>query len=274
MVQTPHKMTQSDDVIKNEDIAPVIRRDIGRVTQLAFNRPQQFNTLSEAALDSLSEHLRAIANDQNVAVVIISAGGKAFCTGHDMKEMHANRDQGFYERLFEKCSAMMQSITQLPQPVIAEVQGIATAAGCQLVATCDLAVASDDAIFATSGINNGLFCATPGVALGRAVSRKHALEMLFTGDFISAERAVEIGLINRSVPANELSAETLALAEKIASKSRYAIRLGKQSYYKQINESLDIAYRSASADLVNNLLADDGIEGVNAFIEKRKPEWQ
>lgn len=274
MVQTPQRTAQSNDGVKNEDIKPIIRKDIGRVTELAFNRPQQFNTLSEAALDSLSGHLEAIANDQQVAVVIISASGKAFCTGHDMKEMYANRDQGFYERLFEKCSAMMQSIIRLPQPVIAKVQGIATAAGCQLVATCDLAVASDDAIFATSGINNGLFCATPGVALGRAVSRKHALEMLFTGDFISAQRAVEIGLINRSVPVNQLSVETLELAEKIASKSRYAIRLGKQSYYKQISEPLDIAYRSASADLVSNLLADDGIEGVNAFIEKRNPEWQ
>ena len=205
MAQTPEKVTQGNDSHHNEAIEPILRHDTGRVTELAFNRPAQFNTLSEAALDNLSAHLEAIATDQNVAVVIISAGGKAFCTGHDMKEMHANRDQNFYERLFEKCSAMMQSITQLPQPVIAQVQGIATAAGCQLVATCDLAIANDDAIFATSGINNGLFCATPGVALGRAVSRKHALEMLFTGDFISADRAVEIGLINRSVPANELS---------------------------------------------------------------------
>jgi enoyl-CoA hydratase/carnithine racemase len=266
-------MTQSSAKIPTE-VPPVIRRDQNRVAELQLNRPERFNTLSGATLECLSLHLTDIAKDPEVAVVIISARGKAFCTGHDMKEMHANRERDFYDELLANCSTMMQSITTLPQPVIAQVQGIATAAGCQLVATCDLAVASEAASFATSGINNGLFCATPGVALGRAVSRKHALEMLFTGDFISAERAIEIGLINRCVPADELAAATTALAEQIAAKSRYAIRLGKQSYYKQINEPLDAAYRSASTDLVNNLLSDDGVEGVNAFIEKRKPTWQ
>lgn len=258
----------------NTSQEPVLLTVKDRVAELMFNRPQAFNTLSEQALDALLAHFGAIASNTEIAVVIIAAQGKAFCSGHDMKEMHTRRDKDFYEILLEKCSTMMQTITQLPQPVIAEVQGIATAAGCQLVASCDLAIASNDATFATSGINNGLFCATPGVALGRAVSRKHALEMLFTGDFISAERAQEIGLINHAVPPAALREETRALALKIASKSRYAIRLGKQSYYRQMSEPLAAAYQSASADLVNNLLADDGREGVNAFIEKRKPEWQ
>ena len=254
--------------------SPVLMSVENRIAELMFNRPERFNTLSEQTLTALSTHLAQVAANSEIAVVIIAARGKAFCSGHDMKEMHTRRERGFYERLLAQCSAMMQSITQLPQPVIAEVQGIATAAGCQLVATCDLAIAADNASFATSGINNGLFCATPGVALGRAVGRKHALEMLFTGDFISAPRAAEIGLINHAVPANELRQRTRELAEKIAAKSRYAIRLGKHSYYKQINEPLAIAYQSASADLVDNLLADDGVEGVNAFVEKRPPKWQ
>ena len=254
--------------------APVLMTVQNRVAELMFNRPASFNTLSEQTLECLLSHLDIIAAEPEIAVVVIAAQGKAFCTGHDMKEMHSNREQGFYERLLEKCSTMMQRITQLPQPVIAEVQGIATAAGCQLAATCDLAVAADTATFATSGINNGLFCATPGVALGRAVSRKHALEMLFTGDFISAERAAEIGLINHAVPAQMLREKTRELAAKIASKSRYAIRLGKHSYYRQINEPLAAAYRSASADLVNNLMSNDGKEGVDAFVEKRPPKWE
>ncbi|MGR8947339.1 MAG: enoyl-CoA hydratase [Gammaproteobacteria bacterium] len=253
---------------------PVLLSTRERVATLQFNKPKQFNTLSENTLDCLSAHLADIAANPAIAVVILASEGKAFCSGHDMKEMHANREQGFYERLLGKCSTMMQQITALPQPVIAQVQGIATAAGCQLVATCDLAVAAESASFATSGINNGLFCATPGVALGRAVSRKHALEMLFTGDFVSASRAAEIGLINRAVPDASLARETQALAQKIAAKSRYAIRLGKRSYYKQINEDLPTAYKFASADLVDNLLATDGIEGVNAFVEKRPPDWE
>ena len=258
----------------SDDTVPVDLTVHDRIAELMFKRPASFNSLSEQTLDALLLHLEKIAADPEIAVVIIAAKGKAFCAGHDMKEMHENREQGFYERLLEKCSTMMQRVTHLPQPVIAEVQGIATAAGCQLVATCDLAIAADSATFATSGINNGLFCATPGVALGRAVSRKHALEMLFTGDFISASRAAEIGLINHAVPAAELRAETRRLAEKIAAKSRYAIRLGKQSYNRQINEPLADAYRSASADLVNNLLATDGKEGVDAFVEKRPPKWE
>lgn len=257
-----------------DSTSPVVFSNQGRVATLEFNKPTKFNTLSEETLDALLSYFDEIANNPEIAVVIIAARGKAFCTGHDMKEMHANREQGFYERLLAKCSTMMQQISQLPQPVIAQVQGIATAAGCQLVASCDLAIAGHSASFATSGINNGLFCATPGVALGRAVSRKHALEMLFTGDFISADRAAEIGLINRAVADTDLEAETKALAAKIAEKSRYAIRLGKRSYYKQINEDLPTAYASASADLVDNLLATDGVEGVNAFIEKRSPEWE
>ena len=266
--------SESLTAAKSDETVPVELTVQDRIAELMFKRPDSFNTLSEHTLDSLLAHLENIAADSEIAVVVIAARGKAFCAGHDMKEMHENRAQGFYERLLEKCSTMMQRITNLPQPVVAEVQGIATAAGCQLVATCDLAIAADSATFATSGINNGLFCATPGVALGRAVSRKHALEMLFTGDFISAARAAEIGLINRAVPAADLRTETRRLAQKIAGKSRYAIRLGKQSYNRQINEPLANAYRSASADLVSNLLATDGKEGVDAFVEKRPPVWE
>ncbi|MEM7466865.1 MAG: enoyl-CoA hydratase-related protein, partial [Pseudomonadota bacterium] len=215
------------------EVEPLVTcRVENRIAELMFNRPEGFNTLSEATLDCLTEQFDQIRHDTEIAVVVIAARGKAFCTGHDMKEMYARRDQDFYETLLDKCAAMMQRIPSLPQPVIAEVQGIATAAGCQLVATCDLAIAAEDASFATSGINNGLFCATPAVALGRSVPKKQALEMLFTGDFISAERAAEIGLINYCVPSSKLRAETRALAEKIASKSRYAIRLGKASYYR------------------------------------------
>ena len=253
---------------------PLLRHDAEGIATLTLNRPEKFNTLSSEMLDALTTTLRELASDTATRVVVIAAQGKAFCTGHDLKELRANRSERFYQEVLAKCSAMMQAIVGLPQPVIAQVQGIATAAGCQLVASCDLAVAADDARFATSGINYGLFCATPAVALSRNVSRKHALEMLYTGDFISAARAAEIGLINRAVPAAALEAEVLALARNIADKSAYAIRLGKQSFHAQASQPLDGAYRCASADLVRNLLADDGIEGVDAFFEKRAPRYR
>lgn len=252
---------------------PLLRHDADGIATLTLNRPEKFNTLSSEMLDALTLALRELAGDPAIRVVVIAARGKAFCTGHDLKELRANRSEAFYQDVLAKCSAMMQAVVNLPQPVIAQVQGIATAAGCQLVASCDLAVAADDARFATSGINYGLFCATPAVALSRTVSRKHALEMLYTGDFISAVRAAEIGLVNRAVPANTLEAEVQGLARNIAAKSAYAIRLGKQSFHAQANQPLDGAYRCASADLVRNLLADDGIEGVDAFFEKRAPHY-
>ena len=258
----------------SESSPAVLRHDAGGIATLTLNRPTQFNTLSRATIDALSAALAAIAVDPAVRVVVIASTGRAFSTGHDMKEMGANRDEPFLRQLLADCSAMMQRIVALPQPVIAKVQGIATAAGCQLVASCDLAIAAESARFATSGINYGLFCATPAVALSRNVARKHALEMLFTGDFIDAATAAGIGLVNRAVADAALDAEVDVLAAKIAAKSGYAIKLGKASFYAQANQPLDAAYRCASADLVRNLLAEDGIEGVNAFIEKRTPNYR
>jgi len=253
--------------------APLLRHDADGVCTLTLNRPAKYNTLSMEMLGALGAELAAIAGDASVRVVILASTGKAFCTGHDLKELRATREEAYYREVLATCSAMMQAIVALPQPVIASVQGIATAAGCQLVASCDLAIASDEARFATSGINYGLFCSTPAVALSRNVARKHALEMLYTGDFIDAATAAQIGLINRAVPAAALAAECLTLAAKIAAKSTYAIKLGKASFYAQANQPLDAAYRCASADLVRNLLAEDGIEGVDAFFEKRTPQF-
>ncbi len=244
------------------------------IATLTLHRPQRFNTLTSEVIAALGEHLAALAARDDARVVILASTGKAFSTGHDLKEMNANRDEAFYRRLLADCSKMMQAIVALPQPVIAQVQGIATAAGCQLVASCDLAVAAASARFATNGIQNGLYCATPAVALSRVVPRKHALEMLLTGDFIDAARAAEIGLVNHVVADEALAAETRALATRIADKSQFAVRLGKASFYRQVNQGLDGAYRGASEDLVCNLLSADGQEGIDAFIEKRKPTWQ
>ncbi|MDA0822742.1 MAG: enoyl-CoA hydratase [Proteobacteria bacterium] len=253
--------------------APIVRTDSAGVTELMLNDPDKYNTLSREVLDAMLTNLAEIAGDKHVRVVVIAARGQAFCSGHNLKQMRAHRDHAYYEQLLADCSSMMQRIVTLPQPVIAKVQGIATAAGCQLVASCDLAVAGQRARFATNGINNGLFCATPAVAVSRTIARKHALEMLLTGDFIDAERAAAIGLINRVVPDDELNASVDALAQALAAKSQYALRLGKDSFYRQLNEPLDAAYRSASNDLVCNLMSPDGREGVDAFIEKREPSW-
>ncbi|MEM7542280.1 MAG: enoyl-CoA hydratase [Pseudomonadota bacterium] len=244
------------------------------VVTLTLARPEKYNTLTRAVLAGLQIHLDAIAQSDAARVVIIESQGKAFSTGHDLKEMAANEDKAFYEELFAECAHMMQSIVALPQPVIAKVQGIATAAGCQLVASCDLAIATASARFATNGIANGLYCATPQVALSRVVSRKHALEMLLTGDFISAQRAYEIGLVNRVAADGQLDQVAADLAQRIASHSQAAMRIGKASFYRQINQPLDVAYIGTSNDLVCNLLTEDGQEGLDAFINKRKPVWK
>jgi enoyl-CoA hydratase/carnithine racemase len=244
------------------------------IAAITLNRPQAYNTLTSGVIAALSAHLEALASDPAARVIIVRSTGKAFSTGHDLKEMNANRDAAFYRRLLTDCSNMMQAVVAQPQPVIAEVQGIATAAGCQLVASCDLAVAGQSARFATNGIQNGLYCATPQVALSRVVARKHALEMLLTGDFIDAERAAAIGLVNHVVDDEELERAARALAGRIADQSQVAVRLGKASFYRQVNQPLDAAYRVGSEALVCNLMTADGMEGITAFIEKRKPEWK
>jgi len=252
----------------------VLRGDEGSIATLTLNRPAQYNALSEEMLTALQQALDDIVNDSSVRVVVIAGNGKAFCTGHDLKQMRAQPDQTYYDALFKQCSETMLSITQLPQPVIARVHGIATAAGCQLVANCDLAVASTDAHFAVSGVNLGLFCSTPSVALSRNVPRKRALEMLFTGDFIDAATAERYNLINQAVPADELDQAVNELAEKIAHKPPVSIRAGKKLFYQQIEQGMSDAYGNAGATMACNMMADDTIEGINAFIEKRPPNWK
>jgi enoyl-CoA hydratase/carnithine racemase len=248
-------------------------RDARGVITLTLNRPQAFNALSEAMLDALQSAMDRVAADPGARVVVIAAAGKAFCAGHDLKEMRASPSLAYYERLFAKCSSMMMAIQKLPVPVIARVQGIATAAGCQLVAMCDLAVASTDARFAVSGVNVGLFCATPGVALSRNVARKAAFEMLVTGDFISAEQAKERGLINRVVQGDALDAEVESLVARIVGKPRVAIALGKALFYRQLEEPIAAAYSDASKTMACNMMDDTALEGVQAFIEKRQASW-
>ena len=251
----------------------ILRTDNGAITILTLNRPAQYNALSLEVLENMLSHLKEIAASETIKVVVIAANGKAFCPGHDLKEMKANRTKEFGDKLFGKCSEMMIAIRKLPQPVIAMVQGIATAAGCQLVATCDLAVAVERAKFGVSGINMGLFCSTPSVALSRNILPKQAMEMLLTGEFITAERAKELGLINRVVLTEDLEAETMKLAQVIASKAPAAIRIGKDMFYNQLGMNLEDAYAYASERIVCNMLEDDVLEGLTAFTEKRKPVW-
>ena len=252
----------------------LLRRDADGVTTLTLNRPQQFNALSGALLNELQAALAGIAGNQSVRVVVIAGAGPAFCPGHDLKEMRANRNPGFIEDLFRRCSRVMMTLTEIPQPVIARVHGIATAAGCQLVAACDLAVASTEARFATSGVNFGLFCSTPGVALSRNMPRKQAMEMLLTGEMISAARALEIGLINRAVPTEELDSAVATLAGVIAGKSPKTLAIGKEAFYRQADMGLAEAYAYASEVMTQNMMARDAAEGIDAFIEKRHPTWQ
>jgi enoyl-CoA hydratase/carnithine racemase len=255
------------------DEQPVLLEINDHIASLTLNRRDKYNTLTESVIQILMEHLNDIASRTDVRVVIIKSTGKAFSTGHDLKEMYANNNQNYFSNLLAHCSTMMQKINTLPQPVIAQVQGIATAAGCQLVAACDLAVASDKAQFATNGISNGLYCATPAVALSRVVSKKNALELLLTCDFISATRAKEIGLINSAVAEDLLNDTTFLLAKKISEKSRFALLLGKRSFYEQIGKNISDAYEQTSEDLVCNLLSADGQEGLKSFSEKRPPKW-
>jgi enoyl-CoA hydratase/carnithine racemase len=252
---------------------PLLRSDAHGVATLTLNRPRQYNALSESLLAALQSALDAIAVDASVRVVVIAAEGPAFCAGHDLKEMQADPRPGRIEALFARCGRMMLSLPALPQPVIAKVQGLTTAAGLQLVAQCDLAIASDTARFAASGINLGLFCATPSVPLSRGVLRKHALELLLTGDFVDAARAAEIGLVNHAVPADRLDAEVARLADAIRAKPQAALAMGKSLFYRQIEDGLAAAYDDAAAVMACNFMHRDASEGITAFIEKRPPVW-
>ena len=245
----------------------------GGVT-LTLNRPRAFNALSQATLTALQRELDVIAQDESVRVVVLAAEGKAFCAGHDLKEMRAAPSLEYYERLFAQCSDMMLTIQRLPVPVIARVQGIATAAGCQLVAMCDLAVASSAAKFAVSGVNLGLFCSAPGVALSRNVLRKAAFEMLVTGEFISADDAKQRGLINRVAEPEQLDAEVEKLVATIVAKPRIAVAMGKEFFYKQVELDIAAAYEAGSQTMACNMMDEAALEGVQAFIEKRPPQWR
>ena len=253
--------------------ALLLRHDADGVAHLTLNRPQARNALSMALMAALDEALIAIAADPSVKVVIIAGSGPAFCAGHDLREMRAHPEEASAAATFNLCSQLMQRIIALPQPVIAQVHGVATAAGCQLVATCDLAIAADSARFATPGVNIGLFCSTPMVALSRAVPRKQAMEMLLTGDMIPADRAREIGLVNRVVPEAELATTTAALATAIAAKSALTVAIGKAAFYRQAELPLADAYRYAAAVMTRNMMAHDAAEGIDAFLAKRHPVW-
>ncbi|MDG1280476.1 MAG: enoyl-CoA hydratase [Pseudorhodobacter sp.] len=259
--------------------ALLLREDLGAVARLTLNSPGNLNALSDAMLAEMKAALSAIAADPSVRVVILRGAGKVFCAGHDLKEMQAGRqaeDKGaaYFKSLFDRCAEVMTAITALPQPVIAEAHGIATAAGCQLLASCDMAVAAEGTRFGVNGVNIGLFCSTPMVALTRAVAPKVAFEMLTTGAFIDAQRAREVGLINRVVPAETLGDETLELAQTLAAKLSVALRIGKRGFYDQLGLSLTDAYAQAGQAMLANMLEPDTNEGISAFLEKRKPDWK
>ncbi|MGT2470273.1 enoyl-CoA hydratase [Paraburkholderia terrae] len=246
--------------------------DLRGVVRLTLNRPDAFNALSEALLDDMQTHLADIAKS-DARVVVIAGTGRAFCAGHDLKEMRAAPSLDYYQSLFARCTKLMLLIQRLPQPVIARVHGTATAAGCQLVAMCDLAVAADTARFAVSGVNLGLFCATPSVPLSRNLSRKAALEMLLTGDFIDAMAAKQQGLVNRVVPLDMLDAEVAALAKSICAKPRAAVEAGKGLFYRQLEMGIEAAYQLAGQTMACNMMDESALEGVQAFIDKRPPDW-
>ena len=252
----------------------LLRSDAAGVATLTLNRPSQFNALSTELLAELQAALAAIAQDASVRVVVLAGAGKAFCAGHDLKQMRANHAKASMQELFAQCGRVMMTLVRMPQPVIARVHGTATAAGCQLVAMCDLAVAAEAARFAVSGINVGLFCATPSVALGRNLGRKQAMEMLLTGDFIAAAEAQQRGLVNRVVPLEQLDAEVKKLTDSICGKSAAAVALGKQMFYRQLELGLDAAYDLATETMACNMMCADAGEGIDAFMQKRQPEWK
>lgn len=258
---------------------PILKReDAASVARLTLNNPGALNALSDEMLAALQAEIDALAVDSSIRAVVIAGAGKVFCAGHDLKQMTAGRsaeDGGrvYFKDLFDRCARMMLSLQRLPQPVIAEVHGIATAAGCQLVATCDMAVAAEGTRFGVNGVNIGLFCSTPMVALTRNIPRKQAFEMLTTGEFISAERAEELGLVNRVVPPEALTEEAMELAGKVASKLGAAVKVGKSAFYDQLSMTTEDAYAYTGAAMVENMLFRDTREGIQAFIEKRKPDW-
>ena len=254
--------------------ALVLRQQQDGIVTLTLNQGERFNPLSESMLQALQQHFASLARDDSARVIILAGAGRAFCAGHDLREMRATPDAGYNRQLFEQCSKMMLAMRALPQPVIARVQGIATAAGCQLVAMCDLAVAAEDARFAVSGVNLGLFCSTPSVALSRNVPVKRAMEMLLTGDFIDAVTASEWGLVNRVVPSDRLDEETMALARQVALKPPAAVAIGKRMFYRQLEMGMAAAYQLAGQAMACNMLDADTLEGVDAFIEKRPPKWR
>jgi enoyl-CoA hydratase/carnithine racemase len=256
------------------DTEPLVKCAAARgVVTLTLNRPQAFNALSEGMMSALQRELDALSADASLRVVVLAAEGRAFCAGHDLKEMRAHPSLEYYRRLFAQCSRLMLTLRRLPVPVIARVQGIATAAGCQLVAQCDLAVAAGDARFAVSGVKLGLFCSTPGVPLARNVARKQAFEMLVSGDFIDAETARQRGLVNRVVEPEKLDAEVTRLADGILAKPRAAIAMGKELFYRQVELGLESAYEAAGETMACNMMHETALEGVQAFIEKRPPRW-
>ena len=256
-----------------DETALVLRQDRDGVAWLTLNRPHAYNALSRELMAALQHELDAIAQDRAVRVVVIAGAGKGFCAGHDLKQMRANDSRAAHEAVFASCARLMQTILRLPKPVIARVHGIATAAGCQLVATCDLAVAADTSRFATPGVNIGLFCSTPMVAVSRAVPRKRVMEMLLTGDTIDAETAAGYGLVNRVVPAGKLDEEVAALAGGIVAKSPLVLEIGKEAFYRQLEMPIEDAYDYASEVMTRNMLARDAAEGIDAFINRREPVW-
>ncbi len=254
------------------------RTDSDAIARLTLNAPEKLNALSDAMLAALQAEFDAISNQPQIRAVILAGNGKAFCAGHDLKEMTAGRQaedggKAYFADLFSRCSKMMTAIRNLPQPVIAQAHGIATAAGCQLVASCDMAVAAEGTRFGVNGVNIGLFCSTPMVALSRNIPRKQAFEMLTTGKFIEADRALELGLINRVAPHDDLENATMELAQTVASKLGAAVKIGKQAFYNQLEMPLDQAYAYTGAAMVENMLYRDTAEGISAFLEKRPPEW-
>ena len=254
------------------------RNDQGAVAYLTMNSPGNLNALSNAMIAALQAEFDALAQDRSIRAVVLSGAGKAFCAGHDLKEMTRARDdadggRAAFDDLFARCSTMMQSILRLPQPVIAKVHGIATAAGCQLVATCDMAIAAESTKFGVNGVNIGLFCSTPMVALSRNIPRKQAFEMLTTGSFIDATRAAELGLINRSVALDQLDSEATELAESVASKLGHAVKIGKRAFYEQLQMPLDQAYAHTGQVIAENMMHAQTQKGIAAFIDKREPEW-